>query len=194
MSYQQPSELVALLNAATPFLRINDVARMDWCRVMLDPSDSRIGPWKYRAVYEVLDEKVWKTSGEVLYFITNVNQTLRLVGQSKDRLKTRWRTSPMFEASTKAPLGEQALFHSSTWPAIEKGLVEGERPPFTVSAIFREKLIEICKKTGGPLEKALRQPEMNSQRLSYHVETWICSLSSAGLNLWNKQKVQARAL
>jgi hypothetical protein len=27
------------------------------------------------------------------------------------------------------------------------------------------------------------------QKLSYHVETWVCSLSSSGLDLWNKQKV-----
>lgn len=189
MRKEMPPEVHALLAAATPFLRINGAERVDWCRDIKDPKDSRIGPWRYRAAFEVLNPEVWERSGEVLYFVTDAQERLRLVGQSKDRLKTRWRTSPMHDVISRAPLGVRALFHTTAWPALERALDNGERPPFTVSALFRNELETVCRKTGGKLGDALQKPETALQRLSYHVETAICRLTWDGPPLWNKQKV-----
>jgi hypothetical protein len=189
MHQHEPRELQELLDQATPFLAITAVEQCRWCRVMEDPKDPRCGPWSYRAVSSVTSLSTWNRLGEVLYFVRDSIGRLRLVGQSKDRLKTRWRESPMFHADTKQALGRHALFHSSTWPAIEKALKAGEAPPFTVSAIFRPDLQEACARIGGTLRPLLELPETRLHRLSYHVETWICSLSRGRLNLWNKQKV-----
>lgn len=189
---QDLASLNALLMAAKPFLRITDVDAVDWCRSIADPKDARNGPWRYRAVYDVLDDKVWSTVGEVIYFVTDSRGNLRLVGQSKDKLKTRWRTSPMHDVTTKMPLGRHALFHSSTWPAIESALDAGERPPFTVSALFRNELERVCRSCEGSITSAWQKEENHLQRLSYHVETWVCSQPVHRPALWNKQKYERK--
>lgn len=180
--------LQELVDAAHPFLRITGVERVSWCRDIANPRNKRIGPWKYKAQFAVLDDSVWSRKGEVLYFATDAGGRLRLVGQSSRRLKDRWRTSPMHDVQTRRPLGQWALFHTTSWPEIERGLDAGEAPPFTVSAIFRDELQVLCERTGGPLAAALACPETRLHRLSYHVETWICGQSRAGLHLWNKDK------
>ena len=81
MTLSDASSLQTLLDAATPFLHISDVKREDWCRVMKNPKDGRIGPWKYTAQYTVLDQKVWDRPGEVIYFVTDSERRLWLVGQ-----------------------------------------------------------------------------------------------------------------
>lgn len=177
-----------LLRNATPFIRIDDVRREDWCRVIQDPTDRRIGPWKYTAVYEVLDQKRWDRAGEVIYFVTDCQIGLRLVGQSMSKLNVRWKKAPMYEAHSRKPIGRKALFHTTSWPAIEAGFM-AERPPFTVSALFREELESICRASVGPLQEALRKPQTHRERLSFHVETWVCSLDFGESRLWNKQKV-----
>ena len=181
--------LSALLRAARPFLEITGVERIDWCRSVSSPRDARRGPWRYRAVYDVLDNATWNAAGEVIYFVVDAAGCLRLVGQSKDKLRTRWRTSPMHEARTMMPLGQQALFHSSTWPAIELAINSGERPPFLVSALFRLELEDVCRSCGGHLAKTLSQTESHLRKLSYHVESWVCTLQTRERALWNKQKV-----
>src|SRR5262245_15523356 len=119
MTPRDTSSVQSLLATATSFLRITDVKREDWCRVMRKPRDRRIGPWKYTAQYTVLDQKVWDRPGEVIYFVTDTESRIRLVGQSISQLNGRWRRVPMFEVGSRRPLGRKALFHSSSWPAIE---------------------------------------------------------------------------
>lgn len=181
------ADLQAVLNGATQFLSVVDVEPIVWCR---RPRDGRHGPWNHRAIYNVDRPEIWKRRGEVLYFISDEGGRLRHVGQSTRRLKDRWRPSPMFDCSTGQSLGSHALFHSSAWPAIEDGLARGERPPFIVSAIFREELEVICRDSSGPLGVAAQQPESHLHRLSWHVEQWICSMSNSGLQLWNVQGAQ----
>lgn len=141
----------ALLAAATPFLRITHVKRRDWCR---DTQDKRHGPWRYRAHFDVLDAAVWSRSGEVLYLAYDALGRLRLAGESSRRLKDRWRESPMHAVGTRLPLGERALFHTTSWPAIEAAFDAGEQPPFTVSALFSDDLEVVCRQAGGPLAVA----------------------------------------
>lgn len=174
-----------LVRRATPFLRINGATPMAWRRNV--KSGGRAGPWPYKAQYSVISEPTWRRTGEVIYFVTDGTQRLRLVGQSSSRLMDRWRVSPMHDVLTSQPLGQEALFHSSAWPAIERGF-DKEGGPFTVSALFRQDLEQICRDIGGPLAVALDTPEEGSRLLSYHVETWVCGLSRSGLDLWNRQK------
>lgn len=181
-----------LVQASKPFIRITGAKKFDWCRVMTKPTDPRIGPWHYCPDYQVLDERVWNQLGEVLYFVTDSLGKVRLVGESAKRLKDRWRTSPMFDIKTSAPLGRRSLFHSSAWPAIEAGFGLGDSSQFTIHAIFRPELQELCLAMGGPFMALLEKPETDRYRLAYHVEQWVCSLSAQGLNLWNKQGVSAR--
>lgn len=178
--------LEKLILASRPFIKINSVERLDWRRIIKDPKDKRNGPWNYRADYEVIDEKVWSQSGEVLYFVIDKNNHVRLIGQSINKLKDRWRMSPMFDVKTLEPLNMHSLFHTSAWPEIEAGFSRGDSMKFTLHAIFRADLEKACHSIGGPLLSLLKKPETHLQRLSYHVEQWVCSLSSKGLNLWNK--------
>lgn len=170
------ASLRSLLSAATPFLRITNAKREAWCRVMNDPKDGRIGPWQYTADYTVLDQKTWDRPGEVIYFVIDDKERLRLVGQSMSKLNVRWKRAPMYHVTSKLPLGRKALFHTSSWPAIEAGFNANERPPFTVAALFRDRLEPLCRAAKGSLPKTLLQPETHLQRLSFHVETWVCSL------------------
>ena len=184
--------LQALLDAATPFIKIEDAIREDWCRVMQKPTDPRIGPWKYIAEYQVLDQKTWDKPGEVVYFVTNSAGQLRLVGQSMSKLNVRWKKAPMYDVQSKRALGRKALFHTSSWPAIEAGLAGNESPPFIVSALFRERLEQLCRTLGGSIAQLISLPETHLQRLSFHVETWVCSQNFGLERLWNKHKVITR--
>ena len=123
------------------------------------------------------------------YFVTDSTKKLRLVGQSMSKLKGRWKTVPMSSVETQRKLGRKALFHTSSWPAIESGLRDAEPPPFTVSAIFRPELESLCRSSTGSLRNCLSIPESHRQRLSYHVETWVCQLDHRPRPLWNKDKV-----
>lgn len=193
MNSSEAALLKSLIAAATPFLSIIDVKREDWCRVMQKANDGRIGPWKYTAQYTVLDQRTWDRPGEVIYFVTDSKERLRLVGQSMSKLSVRWKRAPMYEVTSRRPLGRKALFHTTSWPAIELGFQSGERPPFDVSALFRDRLAPLCGLLGGPLAEALLKPETHLQRLSFHVETWVCSLDFGEHRLWNKQKVPGAA-
>jgi hypothetical protein len=159
---------------------------------MKDPKNGRIGPWKYRAVYDVLSEEIWSQRGEVLYFVVDSMNQLRLVGQSANRLKDRWKPVPMFDSNTQASLNMHSLFHTSAWPAIEAGFSNDDKGQYTVRAIFRADLERECRSIGGDLLSLLAVPETNLRRLSYHVEQWVCSLSDQGLALWNKQGVKRK--
>lgn len=156
---------------------------------MGDPNDARVGPWQFVAEHEVLDEAVWRRKGEVIYFVTNATGKLRLVGQSMSKLGGRWKTVPMYEVQSKRALKKKALFHTSSWPAIEAALGSNDTPPFTVSALFRDSFEPLCRAATSSLAAVFQRPETHLQRLSYHIETWVCSLDHGASSLWNKQKI-----
>jgi len=186
LDHQDLDSLIAL---ASPFIRITGATKESWCRVMTKENDGRIGPWDYVASYEVISESTWKRDGEVIYFVTDRSGTLRLVGQSSAKLRWRWKTVPMFSTASKQSLNRKALFHTSSWPAIEAGLRSSEPPPFTVSALFRPELERFCHSARSALRDCLYMPETRLHRLSYHVETWVCELDHWPNPLWNKDKV-----
>ena len=66
MTETEHHDLGMLIAAATPFLCIHNVRPEPWCRVIKDPKDKRIGPWKYTAEFTVLDEPTWSQKGEVI--------------------------------------------------------------------------------------------------------------------------------
>jgi len=188
MLNSERSDLQSLLAAATPFLRITDAKPEAWCRIMSKPKDGRIGPWKYTAEYVTLDQQTWNRPGEVIYFVVDSQNRLRLVGQSMSKLNVRWKKAPMYDVKSRQPMGRKALFHTSSWPAIEAGFMSEDRPPFTVSALFRDRLEPLCRISLSALSKTALQPETHRERLSFHVETWVCSLDFETYRLWNKQK------
>ena len=182
-------DLHALNASATPFIRITSAKKESWCRVMEKEKDLRFGPWDFVASFDVLSDSTWSRPGEVIYFVNDSKGVLRLVGQSMSKLKGRWKTVPMSSVASRQKLGRKALFHTSSWPAVENGLRGSEHPPFTVSALFRPELESICRSASGSLRGCLDVPETHHQRLSYHVETWICEMDHRPTPLWNKDKV-----
>jgi hypothetical protein len=173
--------LTTLLAAATPFLRIDGASPRAWRRnVQKGP---RLGPWRYEAKYKVLDEACWARTGAVLYFVTDSAGLLRLVGESSRRIKDRWRLSPMHDVQTNEFLGGHALFHSSAWSAIERGL-DDEPPPFTVSALFEPDLSRILSSAA----ESLPAPDTH---LCRRVEAAILRNMGKPLRLWNKAGVAA---
>lgn len=173
--------LTTLLTAATPFLRIDGASGRAWRRNV--QKGSRSGPWRYEAKYKVLDEGCWARTGAVLYFVTDSAGSLRLVGESSRRLKDRWRLSPMHDVQTNEFLGSHALFHSSAWSAIERGL-DDEPPPFTVSALFEPDLLRI-------LNSAVESLPVPDKHLCRRVESAVLSKMGKPLRLWNKAGVTA---
>ncbi len=172
-----------LIDAAKPFIRITGVKACDWRRNV--QQGSRIGPWRYEAEYKVLDDRTWSKTGEVLYFVTNSENRLRLIGQSGLRLKDRWRTSPMHDRVTGASLGRRALFHSTAWKAIEAGFDE-EAPPFTVSALFGDELRRILDANPGSFLVA-----DGPHHLCRRVEASLLASSGSSMRLWNKHGIKA---
>lgn len=171
----------ALTTAATPFLRVDGIKRVTWCRNV--QSGPRFGPWQYEAEFSELDGRTWQREGEVIYFVTDRQQQLRLVGESGRRLKDRWRMSPMHDVATRTPLGRKALFHSTAWGAIERGIAE-EVPPFTVSALFSEDLARLLAQHG-----AMESLPRSDEHLCRRTESAILAAVGATGRLWNKKGV-----
>jgi hypothetical protein len=171
----------ALTTAATPFLRVDEIKRVTWCRNV--ESGPRFGPWQYEAVFCELDGKTWQREGEVIYFVTDKQQRLRLVGESSRRLKDRWRMSPMHDVATRAPLGRKALFHSTAWGAIERG-ISREAPPFTVSALFREDLARLLAQHG-----AMNSLPQSDEHLCRRTESAILAAVGTIGRVWNKKGI-----
>lgn len=176
----------ALTAAATPFLRIDGVKPVNWCRNV--QSGPRCGPWSFEAVFTVLDGKTWQREGEVIYFVTDGAGRLRLVGESGGRLKDRWRLSPMHDVQTRAPLGRKALFHSTAWGAIERGLSD-EAPPFVVSALFRDDLTRVLTAHG-----AMATLSQTADHLCRRTEEAMLAHLGSGAGLWNRRGVHSAPL
>lgn len=170
-----------LIDAATPFLRIEGVKPVTWCRNV--QSGSRFGPWHFEAVFRELDGATWRREGEVIYFVTDSQNRLRLVGESSRRLKDRWRMSPMHDVANRAPLGRSALFHSTAWRAIESGM-DAEAPPFTVRALFREDVAKLLSSLG-----ELGRLPPSDEHLCRRLEVAILAAVGATGGLWNRRGV-----
>ena len=173
----------ALMDAATPFLRVEGIKPVTWCRNV--QSGPRFGPWQYEAVFSELDNKTWQREGEVIYFVTDSQQRLRLVGESSRRLKDRWRMSPMHEVTTRAPLGRKALFHSTAWGAIERGIAV-EAPPFTVRALFRDDVARLLTSV-----EAMNHLPASDEHLCRRTESAILAAVGASGRLWNRKGVMS---
>jgi hypothetical protein len=173
----------ALIAAATPFFRVEGIKPVTWCRNV--QSGPRFGPWHYEAVFSELDAKTWHREGEVIYFVTDSQQQLRLVGESSRRLKDRWRMAPMHEVVTRAPLGRKALFHSTAWGAIEHGIT-AEAPPFTVRALFRDDAARLLTRLG-----AMDHLPASDEHLCRRTETAILAALGATGRLWNRKGVMS---
>jgi hypothetical protein len=176
--------LHTLVASAQPFLRIDGMTPQVWRRDVKRGARSK--PFRFQAAFSVLSDATWRQRGEVIYFVTDGAQRLRLVGQSSGRLKDRWRTSPMHDVDNGLPMGRRTLFHSTAWAAIEQA-ADSERVPFTVSAIFRPELERLCRLVGGPLIPVLELPQEGARLLSYQVETWICRNFRVRQSLWNRR-------
>lgn len=177
------SIIQALTAGATPFLRIDGVMPVHWCRNV--QSGPRFGPWRFEAVFAELDGRIWQREGEVLYFVTDGAGRLRMVGESGRRLKDRWRLSPMHDVQTRAPLGRKALFHSTAWGGIERGL-GNEVPPFVVSALFRDDLAKLLAAHG-----AMGALPQTDDHLCRRTEEAILAHLGGSAGLWNKKGVRA---
>jgi hypothetical protein len=180
--------LSELVKASRPFLKITGADRVDWQRPIKDRKNPRIGPWKWRARFDTLDAEVWRRKGEALYFATDGQGSVRVVGETIENLAWRWKEVPMFCVRTGTSLRQRGLFHTTGWPGIEAELDQGIATPYTVSAIFRDDLNALCRRVGGPLATAMEMPQTHKERLSFHVETWVCRLKRRGLPLWNTRK------
>lgn len=178
--------IYALIDAATPFLRVEGIKPVTWCRNV--QSGPRFGPWQYEAVFSELDGKTWQREGEVIYFVTDSKQQLRLVGESSRRLKDRWRMSPMHEVATRAPIGRKALFHSTAWSAIERGIA-AEAPPFTVRALFRDDVALLLTGHG-----AMDHLPASDEHLCRRTESAILAAVGATGKLWNRKGVMSAGI
>jgi hypothetical protein len=181
--------LAALLSAATPVLRINGLKGATWRRRMgEDPDDFRLGPWR-AADWSILDQLMYRADGEVLYFLSDGAGRIRYVGESKGRLRTRWRTPPLAEPANGKKNAH--LFHNIAWPRIEEALVgDPAAGPFCVSVIGVEVMTALANRHAD-LRAAV---DVNSRKhggrkhLSWHVETWLCDQPSLRTHLWNVAK------
>ncbi len=171
----------ALIAVATPFLSVDGIQPVTWCRNVR--SGARFGPWQYDAAFTELNSLVWQRAGEVIYFVTDNQRQLRLVGQSSRRLKDRWRVSPVHDVATRAPLGRKALFHSTAWGAIERGIAT-EAPPFTVSALFRDDLARLLIQLGANNDLPSTQ-----EHLCRRTELAILARVGLAWKLWNRKDV-----
>ncbi len=70
-----------LLAASKPFLGIEGASRRAWRRNV--QQGSRMGPWRYEAKYQVLNEACWSRTGAVIYFVADKTGSLRLVPELK---------------------------------------------------------------------------------------------------------------
>jgi hypothetical protein len=183
------STLADLLSAATPVLRIDGLKNETWRRRKgKDPHDFRLGPWR-AADWSILDEAMYRADGEVLYLLSDGAGRIRYVGESKGRLRTRWRTPPLAEPVDGKDNAH--IFHNIAWPKIEETLDSNPAAgPFCVSVIGIERMTALVNRHAD-LRTAV---ELDSCRhdgrkhLSWHVETWLCEQPGLHAHLWNVAK------
>ncbi|RIZ66222.1 MAG: hypothetical protein D0531_05575 [Methylococcales bacterium] len=145
MSEQIKTLAKAIFDRGTPFLKINDIAKLNkrWCRNVKD-GDSRRGPWMV-AEYEILNSSAWAKLAPCIYMVKASDDGLRYVGVSKNRLKDRWRLSPAYDESLTVKLPDKQLFHSQCWKKMENELIESNNLTFEVRVLFSDNLSELYK-------------------------------------------------
>ena len=180
--------LLTLMQAANPVIRIDGLKSGLWRRRMGEnPNDFRLGPWR-AADWSILDKNVYFAVGEVLYLLADGAGRVRYVGESKGRLRTRWRTPPLADLAN-GEKGSQ-IFHNIAWPKIEAMLAaDPQTGPFQVSVIGVNKLnefVSLHSDLRSAVEAASR--EHGRKHLSWHVETWLCQQPGLQAHLWNVAK------
>ena len=153
-----------------------------------NPNDFRLGPWR-AANWLILDDTLYRAGGQVLYFLTDSHGRVRYIGESKNRLRTRWRTPPLAGPADGRP-GEH-IFHNVAWPKIEEALLHDPAcAPFHVSAIplsDLHALVERHPDLRAFIEGATKGAE-SAKHLSWHIETWLCEQPALRQTLWNVAK------
>ena len=103
-------------------LRIVDIDQTTLWKGKKKDGDPRNGPW-FASVHEVLDQQVWDTRAECLYFLTDGRGQVRYVGESKNRIADRWRMPPAACPATGRDLGNAFVFHNRAWAPLEAAFV-----------------------------------------------------------------------
>lgn len=190
--YQSSPALAALLAAAKPVLRVHALKDETWKRREGDdPSDFRIGPWR-AAGWSILDKETYYAAGEVLYWLVDGAGHVRYVGESKSRLRTRWRTPPLAGSATR---GEGIhLFHNRAWPRLEETLLRDPGAgPFSVLVLGVAELGRVVSRHAVIrefVESDVQRLGPKAKHLSWHVETWICEQPVIREHLWNRSKLK----
>ncbi len=175
----QVDTLRKLTTAAKPILRITGARPQAWRRDV--KSGSRAKPLTHEAVFQVLDEKVWKREGGVLYFTLDAQGRVRHIGESERRLKDRWRLSPMVCSVSNKPLDRKGLYHSTAWPALVERL-DSEAFPLTVVAVHEADLGSILSVQEIETARGYR-----GKHLCQQLEQLALDQFRVSLCLWNRQ-------
>ncbi len=172
----------AILGAAIPVIQINGVGNSMWRREM-KAGDPRIGPWR-ASQHEVLDRATWYLDGECLYFLRDSAGRIRYVGESKNRLRDRWRTPPAVCATTGHDLGNPYVFHNRAWPSLERAiLADSAIAPFKVSVIHEPGLARLA--AANATLAALHTQIQPGKHFTRVVQDWLCAHRDVQAHLWN---------
>ena len=176
--------LDALLDQATPIIRILGLDLSNRWVGKKKPGDPRNGPW-FASAHEVLDAKAWAARAACLYFLTDGRGQLRYVGESKNRLADRWRMPPAECATTGRDLGNPFVFHNRAWSPMEAELRNqgSSAGPFQVSVLQGATLVAAVEHL-----PELRHliPQINEgSHLAKLVQDWLCCNSRLHQSLWN---------
>lgn len=184
-------ELRQLLQHAAPFLRIVDIDHATRWKGKKKEGDPRNGPW-FGSVHEVLDQQVWDTRAECLYFLTDGRGQVRYVGESKNRVADRWRMPPAACAATGRDLSNRFVFHNRAWAPLQRELERYGRSagPFTVSVLQGDALRLVVRANGtlSPLSALT-----NDEHLGRRVERWLCAHPNLRRVLWNVSGTSRRS-
>ncbi len=176
--------LDALLDQATPIIRILGLDLSNRWVGKKRPGDPRNGPW-YASAHEVLDAKAWAARAECLYFLTDGKGQLRYVGESKNRVADRWRMPPAGCATTGRDLGNPFVFHNRAWSPMEAELREhgSSAGPFQVSVLQGTTLVAAVERS---LELRYLIPRVgDGSHLAKLVQDWLCGNAHIHHTLWN---------
>lgn len=170
-----------IFNEATPVLRIFSLGGGRWKRDVA--KGARIGPW-LQAKFDVLDKEAWVARVPCLYLVAGIDEHIRYVGISRNRMKDRWRMSPAFDAVTMSRLPENQLFHSQCWKHIESEYALNPSASFSVRCITSARLLPLLEQIGPPLSAFVVLRD-DGEGIVAGVERWLCNNKSSRLVSWN---------
>lgn len=169
-----------IMAASQPVMRISAISPEQWYR---KPSGPRRGPW-YSCEYEILNDSLWKRREECIYFVCDVDEQLRYVGISVNRLADRWRSSPAFDKNLKS-LGRNEIFHSQCWPEICKHHSFYKPTGYSVSVLHGKPLQSVLLALSHPLS-CLGRLSDDADIAVIALEVWFVKRFES--QLWNKRK------